>query len=110
MQALKSLVIGLGILIVVSIGLLGWGMYTKLSTPRGDDAATGSASSANVAPAVPPAFGEVRLSVPAGCSIVEMRPSADRLFLRLGPAGACERIIMLDTASGKVVGSVLVTP
>ena len=41
----SSLVIVLGVLIVVSIGLLGWGFYTKLAGPdavggRGDRAAT----------------------------------------------------------------------
>ena len=111
MQALKSLVIGLGILIIVSIGLLGWGYYQKLATPHGaTDAAAGAAAGSPQPPASVAAFGDIRLSLPAGCGITEMQPSGDRLFLRLGPSGPCERVVVLDVRSGAILGSVLLAP
>jgi hypothetical protein len=117
MQALKLLVVGLGVLIVISIGLLGWGFYTKFKAPReaGNASpgaiptpASGSGSTATVvAPGA--AFGEIRAPLPEGCTAVEMRPTAERLYLRTGPTGLCERIFVFDNA-GRLLGSILLTP
>ena len=48
--------------------------------------------------------------MPAGCTVVEMRPHADRLYLRTGPTGLCERIIVLDASNGRVLGTVILRP
>lgn len=115
MQALKLVVVGLGVLIVISIGLLGWGFYTKLKrSDAGADAGPPVASpplAGTIAvPAMPSAaFGEVRFPLPAGCTALEMRPSGDRLYVRTGPAGVCERIIVFDVA-GRLLGSIVLTP
>lgn len=119
MQALKLVVVGLGVLIVISIGLLGWGFYSKLKRPEG----SGDIASAPAVPAPPfagstatpttaapqAAFGEVRALLPAGCTVVEMRPTGDRLYVRTGPTGLCERIIVFDTA-GRLLGSIVLAP
>ena len=117
MQALKLVVVGLGVLIVISIGLLGWGFYTKLK--RSDSvAATGPATATSMPPlagaapaatAATAAFGEVRYPLPSGCTAVEMRPAGDRLYVRTGPTGLCERIIVFD-AAGRLLGSIVLTP
>jgi hypothetical protein len=39
-----------------------------------------------------------------------MRPQGARLYLRIGPTGACERVIVIDTATGTVLGTVRGTP
>jgi hypothetical protein len=107
MRGLKILVIVLGVLIVVSMGLLGWGFYNRLAhrtvPADGSNAPTGKGrASAD--------FGEVRVELPAGCTIVEMRPHADRLYLRTGPVGLCERIVVVDAGSGRVLGTFLLRP
>jgi hypothetical protein len=118
MQALKLVVVGLGVLIVISIGLLGWGFYSKLKRSEG----AGDATPAQVAPpladsgsapgqAMPPAaFGEVRVALPPGCTAVEMQPHAGKLYVRIGPAGPCERILVIDGTSGRLLGSIVLAP
>ena len=105
MQGLKVLVVVMGILIVISI-------------PSAGASITGSRSEASPAAkgvlsrrcAHPKSLGEVRVDLPAGCAVVEMRPHADRLYLRTGPTGLCERIIVLDATSGQVLGTFVLRP
>ena len=114
MQALKGLVIGLGILIVVGFVLLIYGFYAKFNDPdfkvlpdRNDRASTATGE-----PASPPAqvFGETRIALPDGCTLVDMRPDGDRLYVRTGPAGLCERILVIDPATGEVLGTIVAKP
>ena len=113
MQALKLVVVGLGVLIVISIGLLGWGFYTKLKRVDPADGASAVAPPlAGSAPFQAPAaaaFGEVHFPLPPGCTAVEMRPAGDRLYVRTGPTGLCERIIVFDGA-GRLLGSIVLAP
>ena len=111
MVALKSLVIGLGVLIVVGVGLLAWGVYRQTADPEfrllagptaGGDGAAGGAPA--------PHFGDLTVPLPAGCSIAGMRPQGDRLFLRVGPSGPCARVIVIDVARGTVLGTIRVMP
>ena len=70
MQGLKVLVVVMGILIVISMGLLGWGIYNRLAQRS---VASGERSPiAKVRPSE--GLGEVRVDLPAGCAVVEMRP------------------------------------
>jgi len=118
MQALKGLVVGLGVLIIAGFALLAYGFYLKITDP--DFRVTKPApeiQAAEAAPQVPSAplsagraFGEVRLPLPEGCTVVEMRPDGDRLYVRTGPEGLCERIVIVDTASGAVVGTIAIRP
>jgi hypothetical protein len=106
MQGLKILVVVMGILIVVSMGLLGWGIYNRLAHRSvAEDETTPAAT-------VRPSgnLGEVRIELPTGCNVVEMRPHADRLYLRTGPIGLCEQIIVLDASKGRVLGTFVLRP
>lgn len=93
MQALKGLVIGMGILIVLGLALVAYGLVSRVSETG--DAATG--------------FGEVSLALPAGCSIAEARGHEGRLILRAeGPEErGCQQVIVVDMASGEILGRVL---
>lgn len=106
MRGLKILVVIMGVLIVISMGLLGWGIYSRLARRSIPEHET--PPPATVRPSGH--FGEVRVDMPAGCTVVEMRPHADRLYLRTGPTGLCERIIVLDANSGRVLGTVILRP
>jgi hypothetical protein len=107
MQGLKTLVIVLGVLIVVSMGLLGWGFYSRLAH-RAVPADRETVPSGNGRASAE--FGDVRVELPAGCPVVELRTHADRLYLRTGPTGLCERIVVVDAGSGRVLGTILLKP
>ncbi len=106
MQALKGLVVGLGVLIVISFGLLIYGIVAKIADPEFKVVA----EKAGAPPAAPASFGEVRLALPAGCTVVDMQTEGERLFLRTGPAGVCERIVIVDVATGQPLGTLVVAP
>ncbi|MGF1639867.1 MAG: hypothetical protein ACFCUO_02850 [Rhodospirillales bacterium] len=114
MHALKGLVIGLGVLIVVGFMLLIYGFYARVTDPefrvfaeRGDRAAAGPEQPAATGGR---GFGEVRIVLPEGCTLVEMRPDGDRLYLRTGPAGLCERVLAVDSVTGEVLGTLVARP
>ncbi len=106
-QLAKIAVIGLSLLIVIGLGVLVYGL-----TARGPDREAAAAHKpANAAPgALIPAFGEVRVALPEGCSVTEMLARDDRLYLRTGPAGQCERIVIIDTLTGRTLGTLLLRP
>lgn len=106
MHPLKALVIALGALIAISLGLVAWGFYSKATAPGFK--LTKSAETAPTAPAA--GFGEQHLALPEGCSVVEMRSDGDRLFIRTGPSGLCERIMVVDVAAGKLLGTFVLRP
>ena len=98
MRALKALVIGMGLLIVAGVTLIAYGLYSKATDPGF------SFFSAGGGPAQ--AFDEASITLPSGCTIVD----GDRLYLRIGPPiNACERVIVLDTHTGKILGTIGVT-
>ncbi|MCK5777965.1 MAG: hypothetical protein KAH11_04190 [Rhodospirillales bacterium] len=103
MQALKFIVIGMGILIVLAVGLIGYGLYKKsvepgwkLFGPRADAPAA----------AAPTAFGDLNLNLADGCFIESVRPDGPRVYLLLGPAGSCDGVIVIDTGDGRVLGRI----
>ncbi len=111
MRALKALVIGMGVLIALVMGVMAYGLMKKASDPDFtffDFARKPAAASATVATTAT-AFGDIMLPLAPGCRIEDMRPDGGRLFLRIGPAdGACQQIVVIDLASGKVMGNVKV--
>ena len=99
MQALKGLVIAMAVFIGIGVAVLVYGLYQTASNPG----FTFFSPAASVK-----AFGDITVPVPAGCAIAGMRPDGGRLFLRIGPDGPCSRIIAVDLASGKLLGTVTV--
>ena len=118
MQALKTLVAGLGLLIVIGSGVLVWGLYQKATDPDFKMFSFGAAApdrAATAQPSVPAAapasavgrpFADVDLGLPATCEIADMQVAAGRLFLRIGGGPGCERIVAVDPADGRVLGTI----
>lgn len=114
MRALKALVIGMGVLIVLVMGVMAYGLTKKASDPdfsffdfARQPAAAGPDTAANTRAGAP--FGDVMVPLAPGCRVEDMRPDGNRLFLRVGPAdGACQQIVVIDLASGKILGNVKV--
>jgi hypothetical protein len=99
MQALKAVVVILGILIVISFVLLIYGFYARMTDPNFALIRTGEeATKANRH------IGHI--TVPDGCALAEVVPFDDRLLIRLSGTGeACGRITIIDIESGQEVGA-----
>ena len=116
MQLLKSLVIGLGFLILLALTLLAYGFYLKardpgwrLFSPSPPAGLTVTAPALPTRPA-PKTFGSLDLRLPEGCVIDSLRPDGERLYLTIGPAGPCHRVIVVDVGQGRVLGTIRPRP
>ncbi len=123
MQLLKSIVIGLGVLILLGLTLLTYGFYQKTQDPgwRMFSPSPASAPPADPIPAgTAPAraFGTLDLALPEGCVIAGIRPDGERAYLTIGQGeksgeGAktsCNRVIIVDVVRGRVLGTVKPRP
>jgi hypothetical protein len=122
-RALKALVVGLGLLIVLAGGLLVYGLVQRASDPDFKFFRR-EATSAALIPATPPMpapaspiplrpFGTAMVEIPAGCKLVEVIPAGDRMLLRVGSGEAvsgehCQRVVVIDLINGRVLGTVAV--
>jgi hypothetical protein len=101
MQFLKSLVIGLGLLIFAGLGLLAYGFYHQARDPGWRMFSSGPSDQRPASPA----FGSVALDLPAGCTIDDVEPDGERAYLTIGPEdGPCARVIVFDVVAGRVLG------
>jgi hypothetical protein len=104
LKALKVLVIVMAVIIAAGLAALGYGIYQnakkldlgpKISTPQSR-------------------FSEKTLPIPTGCQIAEMKPDGARLYVRLqsaqSPDHKCSAILVIDTATGKTIGSLKAEP
>ncbi len=107
MGALKGLVISMGFLIVAGLAAVGYGLYIKAGD-AGDRPFATPAPAMQSSAAQP--FGDVAVPLPEGCTIIEMKPQGDRLYIRTGPAGSCARVIVFDLAAGRLLGTIAVSP
>lgn len=90
MRALKALVVFLGLLIAAGLALLTYAVIGGLPDAR------------------PKGFGDTTVDLPPGCVIAEAVLAGGTLVLRAdGPAErGCQRVILLDPESGRVLGRV----
>ena len=115
MQLLKSLVIGLGVLIFLGLTLLTYGFYQKAQDPgwRLFSSLSPAADPAPSGRAAAKSFGTLDLALPEGCVIAGVRPDGERAYLMIGPRGkssegskaSCNRVIVVDTVLGRVLGT-----
>jgi hypothetical protein len=92
MAALKLLVIVMGVLIVLGVGGLIYGLAMRVELPRAG-AADGT------------------IALPAGARVLDMAAAGDRLVLRVALPDASERLLVVDLAHGRQIGTLeLVRP
>ncbi len=112
MQLLKSVVIGLGVLIFLGLGLLAYGFIQKSSNPDWRLLSSAPATDADETPGAKP-FGTLKLGLPEGCVITGVRPDGARTYLSIGSGGGnvtgdpCNRVIIVDPVRGRVLGTIL---
>ncbi|MCH7544417.1 MAG: hypothetical protein IIB65_12365 [Proteobacteria bacterium] len=111
MQALKTLVIVLGVVIVAGIAVIGVTIYHRATNPVNSPVPDSPKPAAKPAPkpatepGFGPGFGRVVLELPPGSRVVEMTAEDDRLILRLRLADGGRQILILDMATGKRLGT-----
>lgn len=103
MRAIKALVIGMGVVLLIGIGLLGYGLYKTAAKPASSTPAQAASGPMAVS------FGRVTVAVAPGAQVVEMREAGGRLVLLLDEAGG-RRIVVLDPVAGTEIGSFVLSP
>ncbi len=109
MQALKALVIFMGVLIVAGMALLVYGLVTR--TGGGEDRA-GAAGAPAAVPTLPSPtivdFGTLELAIPDGCSLAGSELAGARLVIRIDGQveRGCQQLVIVDLASGRELGRV----
>jgi hypothetical protein len=82
----------MGVLIVVGVGVLAWGLATRLDLSR-------------------PMAVDGRVTLPREAKVLDMTASGDRLVLRVALPDNSERLVIVDLARGRQLGSLeLVRP
>lgn len=106
LRALKLLVIGMGVAIIVGTVVVVATIVQRVGAGWGDARSTGSVIEATAPDAAAhPGFGTRTLDVPRGGRIVDMIAEGDRLFVRLETSEGPPRIVVLDTATGARLGT-----
>ena len=111
----------MGLLIAAGMALFAYGLYQKIADPEftffpaetGDAPPVAAVPPVAAAPpvsAAPGAFGTIAVPLPEGCVLARVIPEGDRLYLRIGPAGRCQRVVVVDVATGSVLGTITVGP
>ena len=99
MNALKALVAAMGVLIVIGIGLVGYGLMRGKAKP--DPRPAGIAATG--APV------EAGLPLPHGAKLDQVAATSDRIILRLsGPEG--DKLLVVDPNSGALVTTISLVP
>ena len=101
---LKITVIVLGVILVLGfLGMIGTVVYQLSHMKKKAPAAT--AASAMSAESLP-VFGDVAVPIHQGERIARIQPNGDRLIIELATVEGNSRLVMLDQATGKVLGSI----
>ena len=96
MRALKGVVIGMGLLIVLGMGLLVYGLATRLG---------GAADGAGE-----PDFGTVRAALPAGARIGAVAVQDGRIVVPVQLPGGGAEILVFGLESGRRLGAIALDP
>ena len=117
MKLLKSLVIFLTILIVLALGLLGYGFIKRSTdpnwrlfhTPEKSEISKLVRSKTIVSDQkktqLKP-WGHINLNLPSNCHISDFRTDGARLYLMIEPVGECQKLLVIETDTGRVLGSI----
>lgn len=103
MQALKIAVIVMGVLIVIGMGLLIYGIATRIATGEGEGAAAGVAAPSSALPA-PGTFGDVAASLPEGAEVLDATSDGRRLLVRIALLGGGQQVLVFDLDTGASLG------
>ena len=107
MKLLKVIVISLGILIVFGLCLLGYGLIQKTKNPGWQ---MFSSSQKETKLSTTKTFPTFDLNLPKDCKIIEVSPQREKVFIIIDGASICDRVIVVDTRLGIIVGTIMARP
>ena len=118
MQALKGLVIGMGLLIVAGMVLLVYGLYQKANDPNfkfftfdDEKSKTAQTESLSVAPPLATSprrqsqFGATAIPLAPGDALISMIAEGHRLIMHIRNGSGDEKVVITDMESGSVLGT-----
>lgn len=98
MQALRILVVVLGLLLIVGVAALGVGIAYRVNHPRLEPSATMER--------IAPLSGATRLvTLPAGAKILSAQSDGNRVMVQLGLPDGSERLLLLDWKTGAILST-----
>jgi len=105
MQALKTLVIFLGALIVFMMGVLAYGLVVKFGKVVEKDEASVPAT-----PVIAGSWDRTSVPVPPGARVAETIVAGRRMVIRLVLADDSQRYLVFDLDSGRRLGRIDLEP
>ncbi|HEY4134289.1 MAG TPA: hypothetical protein VGO34_03650 [Alphaproteobacteria bacterium] len=107
MNALKALVIGMGLLIVAGIAVIAVTIIRRQDAPvAADPAAKPAVGLARSGPAAPPpaSFGVRDIAVPADSEVMSVTAADGRIIVELRDPDNNTRLLLLDPVTGAPLG------
>jgi len=101
MRGLKSLVIGMGALIVIGLTIV---IVTVVKRSGVSSSETHLKTPNDISVPVAKGFGEKRLSIPRGAKILETTLDRERLVISLQLSDGSQAILMINAVTGKRMG------
>ena len=100
----------MGVLLIVGIGVLVLTIVSRMSHRSAQTAQTKSeqAKSAEAVPAQN--FGSASVTLPHGAKVIEMAGAGSRLVLRVAKPDGGEQLLVLDPATGVLLGTIELRP
>lgn len=105
MALLKTLVIGMGIMIVGAMALLAYGLITKTSS-KNEAIEPATVSTAAPASFAMPPLGDIVIPNAQDCRIVESAQHGATLRVTLDGTPACRRLVLIDLTTGEIAAQV----
>jgi hypothetical protein len=112
MNALKALVAAMGLLIVIGIGLLGYGLMRKQPAHTQAQVQMQAQPQSQTLSALTTADGapfDVTVMAPRNARLEQVTAAGDRIVLRFVSAEG-DKLLFLDAHTGKLAGTVALTP
>jgi hypothetical protein len=108
MQALKAVVIFLGVLIVIGMGVLAYGIMLKFDEwqARKESEAPPATVDMGTPAASEPWAGNLKVSIPAGSKVVETIVAEGQLIARVSLPDGSQQYMIFDLSTGKQIGSI----
>lgn len=111
MRAVKGLVAGMGILILIGMGLLVYGLLRTSDRLNDAPAVASRPAVAPVAAAALDPFDTLALGEPDGSRIAHMTTDGrGRLILGITGGGRPDRAVVVDPATGRRLGTITLAP
>jgi hypothetical protein len=113
MRALKGIVIGMAVLIVIGLGGVGYGIYKNASSLGKKNPAASPKSTLSMATGV--WSQDLAVSLPPGCIVKDVKTGDGRMYVIISGTSqegkaVCSRVIVVDPASGRRLGTLKVVP